>query len=161
MEQEGVCWQGQKAGSGRAPRMELTQQPHPHPPRSPAQTEPEDGAWRVTAQVRKWLWNSIKVEKAGGSLVRGVVRSVSQRQKPVATLTHSSAPPPGAGRLGSVLIWLIGSVHSTGKHTRQAPPVALSPQHQGSALGMPPPRRQSRFDLNQQAPAASNFTTAN
>lgn len=74
--------------------MELTQQPHPHPPRSPAQTEPEDGAWRVTAQVRKWLWNSIKVEKAGGSLVRGVVRSVSQRQKPVATLTHSSAPPP-------------------------------------------------------------------
>lgn len=75
--------------------MALTQQPHPHHPRSPAQTEPEDGAWRVTAQVSKWLWNSIKVEKAGGSLVRGVVRSVSQRQKPVATLTHSSAHPQG------------------------------------------------------------------
>lgn len=53
----------------------------------------------------------------GGSLVSGVVRSINQHQKPVAALNHSSAP----ARVGSVLIWQICSVCSTGTHTCQAP----------------------------------------
>lgn len=80
------------------------------------------------------------------SLAGAVVRGINHHGKPVAALTHSSA------RVGSVLIWLLHSVRSIGKHAGQAPrwlcphpPGDLHGGGVGWEGGKPPLVRQSGF----------------